>query len=102
MGTKIKVILYLLIVLGVGCLMVKLNMQKKDIENLTLKLTVCENNLEKANGLATSVNETNKTNNATTVKYNSMKKKEQVNEKDNDFNDLHNLDVLLEQKSIIE
>ena len=49
MGTKIKVILYLLIVLGVGCLMVKLNMQKKDIENLTLKLTVCENNLEKAN-----------------------------------------------------
>lgn len=102
MGTKIKVILYLLIVLGVGCLMVKLNMQKKDIENLTLRLTVCENNLEKANGLATSVNETNKTNNATTVKYNSMKKKEQVNEKDNDFNDLHNLDVLLEQKSIIE
>lgn len=102
MSTKIKVILCLLIVLGFGCLMVKLNMQKKDIENLTLKLTVCENNLEKANGLAISVNETNKTNNATTVKYNSMKKKEQVNEKDNDFNDLHNLDVLLEQKSIIE
>ena len=76
--------------------------QDTKIEALEAEKAVCLDSLDKANIQINSVNAANQANNKVVVKYNSMKKKEYIDENDSDLNALHTLDVMLEQQSVIE
>lgn len=79
-----------------------MSFQSKRIKALQQEKEICLLELSKANKRANEVNSINNINNNTIIKYNSQKKKDYSNENDNDLNALHSLDVLLEQKSIIQ
>lgn len=97
---KSKIIGILLFGLVVSiCIM---SLQSKRIEMLQQEKEICLLKLSKADKQANEINVVNDANNNATIKYNSQKKKDYSDEKDNDLNALHNLDVLLEQKSIIK
>lgn len=97
---KSKIIGILLFGLVISiCIM---SLQSKRIEMLQQEKEMCLLKLSKADKQANEINVVNDANNNATIKYNSQKKKDYPDEKDNDLNALHNLDVLLEQKSIIK
>lgn len=74
----------------------------KEVESLKEKLTICSAQVTKLNEAVNVANNLNVEQNKIIVKYNQMKKKDYNNETDADLNALHNLDVLLEQTSIID
>lgn len=87
------------IVCGVGFYVNNLLCER--IIELRQELKQCETNIENFNNTVDKANKLNAIQERVSVKYNQMKKKEYKDETDSDLSALHDLDVLLEQKSII-